>query len=265
MARDGSAARRSALRFLVIERGFIGVSDAAGELGVSEVTIRGDLSALEIEGLVYRVHGGAIERRGGTSEPSLEEALLAEAASKRSIGAMAASLVASGQSILIDVGSTTLAVALALMARSELDDIAIITNGLSIALAIEPAIPRFSVLVSGGSLRPLQHSLVNPGASEFFESVHVDIAFIGCNGIDIDRGVTNINYPEAEVKRRMLLSAKRRVLVADGSKFGQTHLGVVGAIRDFDVLVTDEAASESAVSDLRAAGLEVVRAASAPQ
>jgi DeoR family transcriptional regulator of aga operon len=135
--------------------------------------------------------------------------------------------------------------------------VSIITNGLSIALALEPALPRFTVVLTGGTLRPLQHSLVNPGASAFLESVHADIAFIGCNGVDAEHGVTNINYPEAEVKRRMMLSSKRRVLLADRSKLGQTHLGVIGSVDEFDLLLTDAGPPDETLAALVARGLEI--------
>jgi DeoR family transcriptional regulator of aga operon len=137
-------------------------------------------------------------------------------------------------------------------------DVAVITNGLSIALALESALPRFTVVVTGGTLRPLQHSLVNPSASQFLESVHADVAFIGCNGIDPERGVTNINYPEAEVKRRMLQSSARHVLIADGSKLGQAHLGVIGSVSDFDQLVTGGDLPEDIADELRGRGLEIL-------
>lgn len=234
-----AAERRARLASLVIERGFLRVADAASEFSLSEVTIRTDLGVLEDAGEVVRIHGGAVPGAAVGAEPTLEQAQSRDASSKRAIGEVAASLVSSGDSLLLDVGSTALAVAHALVRRVELERVTVFTNGLAIALALEAALPRLSVVVSGGTLRPLQHSLVNPGVSEFLESVHTDLAFIGCNGVDLERGVTNINFPEAEVKRRMMQSSTRRILVADSSKIGSVHLGVVGSISDFDVIVTD--------------------------
>jgi DeoR family transcriptional regulator of aga operon len=258
MSRDTTTARRDRLAALVDDRRFLRVFDASEILGVSEVTVRGDLTALESAGRLVRVHGGAMPAPHSAPEPTFEQALSLEAESKRAIGELAASLVVSGQSVILDVGSTALAVAEALVRRADLVDVAVITNGLSIALALEAAIPRFTVVVTGGTLRPLQHSLVNPSASPFLESVHVDIAFIGCNGIDPVRGVTNVNYPEAEVKRRMVQSSTRRVLIADGSKFGQVHLGVIGAVAEFQQLVTGGDLPEDSAEALRASGLEIL-------
>jgi len=265
MLRDTTSVRRERLAALVRERGFLRVADASTLLGVSEVTVRGDLTALETAEQVMRVHGGAMPHGAVASaassiEPTLEQALSLASDSKRAIGELAASLVSSGQSVILDVGSTALAVAEALVRRTDLVDVAVITNGLSIALALEAALPRFTVVVTGGTLRPLQHSLVNPSASEFFESVHADIAFIGCNGVDLERGVTNLNFPEAEIKRRMLQSSARHVLIADGSKLGQTHLGVIGAVEDFHQLVTGGDVPEALAAELRARGVDVLQA-----
>ena len=260
-ARDDAApatARRERLARAVTERGFLRVTDAAAELGVSGVTIRSDLAALEAAGSLIRVHGGAMPRAVvGAGESSFESSLEEQSAAKRAIGRRAAGLVTSGQSILLDVGSTAMAVAHALVERRDLDDVLIVTNGLTIALALEAGMPRFTVVVTGGTLRPLQHSLVNPFASPFLETLHLDIAFIGCNGVDPDRGITNVNLPEAEVKRRMVLSAERPILVADASKLGRARLGSVGQLSDFDSLVTDAGAPSEIVARLRKAGLTV--------
>ena len=255
-----AAVRRARLANAVTERGFLRVTDAALEWAVSSVTIRADLAALEEAGVVSRVHGGAMPRTGGGTEPSFERSIGREAAAKRAIGVSAAALVESGQSVILDVGSTALAVAHALVDRAELTDVHVVTNGLTIALALEAAMPRFTVIVSGGTLRPLQHSLVNPFASQFLQNLNVDLAFIGCNGVDVVRGATNINVPEAEVKQQMVRSAARSILIADGSKLAQVRLGSIAPLAAFERLITAGMAPEDAVEALQAAGLTVVNA-----
>ena len=253
-------ARREQLLRAITEQGFVRVTDAATELGVSGVTVRSDLAALEAAGAVIRVHGGAMPRVHGASESSFESSLEQESAAKRAIGRRAAGLVNSGQSILLDVGTTALAVAHALVDRRDLEELTVVTNGLTIALALEAAMPRFTVVVTGGTLRPLQHSLVNPFASTLLDSLHLDLAFIGCNGVDPERGVTNVNLPEAEVKRQMVTAADRAIVVADASKLGRTRLGRIGPLDDFDTLVTAKDAPADVVGRLRAAGLTVLLA-----
>jgi DeoR family transcriptional regulator of aga operon len=244
MANDGPAAqRRTQIVALVGATGFARVAELSRGLGVSEVTVRSDLAALEREGAVDRVHGGAVlrgmsPRTEPALEPSFESARATWADEKRRIGVAAAALVESGSSVLLDVGTTTAAVADALLERDDLDDVVVITNGLSIALALEHAIPRFTVVVTGGTLRPLQHSLVAPYASVLLGRLHADLAVIGCTGVDARAGVTNVNLPETELKSAMVAAADRAVVVADPSKIGRADVGVVGALADFDLLIT---------------------------
>ncbi|MCS5495736.1 DeoR/GlpR family DNA-binding transcription regulator [Cnuibacter physcomitrellae] len=247
--------RRTEMLALVAETGFARVADLSRALGVSEVTVRTDLGALEAEGSLERVHGGAVLRGGPRRlEPSFETAQDTSADEKRRIGVAAASLVRSGMSVLLDVGTTTVAVADALLEREDLDDVVVITNGLSIALALERAIPRFTVVVTGGTLRPLQHSLVAPYASAVLGRIRADLAVIGCTGVEASAGVTNVNLPEAELKRAMLESAGSAVVVADSTKLGRAHVGVVGRLDEFERVITGAEAPPAALAALRAAG-----------
>lgn len=258
--------RREHAQRLVEERGFVRVSELRSAFGISGVTARADLDALVLIGAVRRVHGGAVPAQSPGDnaavrperEHSFEKALEASAIPKRQIALVAAGLVRSGQSVILDVGTTTHAIARALCDRSDLQDVVIITNGLNIALELERAIPRFTVIVTGGSLRPLQHSLVDPLADLVLSQIHADVAFIGCNGVDIIGGVTNVNLPEAGVKARMLAAAGRVVVVADRSKLGQVHLGRVGPLGDFDTLITDLAADSVVLDAFREVGLTVL-------
>lgn len=258
--------RREHAQRMVDERGFVRVSELRSAFGISGVTARADLDALVLLGAVQRVHGGAVPAQSPSDnvarrrerEHSFEEALEASAIPKRQIALVAAGLVRSGQSVILDVGTTTHAIARALCDRDDLHDVVIITNGLNIALELEQAIPRFTVIVTGGSLRPLQHSLVDPLAGMVLSQVHADLAFIGCNGVDVAGGVTNVNLPEAGVKARMLDAAERVIVVADRSKLGQVHLGRVGALSAFDSLITDAAAHSALLESFRDAGLAVL-------
>lgn len=262
--------RREQILGLLGERGFVRVSELRTAFKVSGVTARADLDSLVQHGLALRVHGGAVPAHhpagaGAAGRPerefSFEEALASSVVPKQQIGELAASLVRSGQSVILDVGTTTLAIARALRHRTDLRDVVVITNGLSIALELESAIPRFTVIVTGGSLRPLQHSLVEPLAGTVLSQVRADLAFIGCNGVDVERGVTNINLPEAGVKALMLAAAARAVIVADGSKLGQVHLGLVGDLGAFDTLITDAGADPSVIAVLLETGLTVLQPA----
>ncbi|SEB37870.1 transcriptional regulator, DeoR family [Paramicrobacterium humi] len=251
--------RRVRIRERLEQRGYIRVADIARDFAVSGVTARGDLDALVESGSVRRVHGGAVSA-GAVPESPVEESERSEAESKRAIGRRVAAMIDSGQSVFLDVGSTALAVARALVERADLRDVVVITNGLSTALALEAAVPRLSVIVTGGALRPLQHSLVNPMAQQIIGSVHADLAVLGCNGVDATAGVTNVNLPEAEIKRAMIAASDRVVITADASKLGRVTVGHVADLADVDTIVTDAAAETAAIEELRRAGAAVLLA-----
>lgn len=229
--------RRMHVARLVAQRGFARVTDLARELGVSEVTLRADLAALERAGLLTRVHGGALGP--AASEPTLESSLGTNAGAKAAIGRAAAAQVESGQAVYLDAGSTAVALASALVDRVELRDVTVVTPSLTVALTLEPAIPRLSVVVTGGTLRPLQHSLVNPFADPMLDRLALDVAFIGCNGVHPEHGVTNLNLAEAEIKGRAIDRSARAVVVADASKLGVQELALIAPLDRFDSLVSD--------------------------
>lgn len=253
--------RRERMLQMIAERQFMRVTDLSDAFGISDVTVRADLAALELSHSVRRVRGGAIapSRGAARTEPSFEESAVEFAGEKQRIGEHAAAMVASGMSVVLDVGTTTTAIARALVARTDLEEVVVITNGLNIALELEAAIGRLTVVVTGGTLRPLQHSLVNPLATVLLDRLHADLGFIGCNGIDAQHGITNLNLPEAEVKQRMIASSERAVVVADGSKLGQIHLGRIARLEDVHGIVTGPSAPAHELSRLRRAGVDVTQ------
>jgi DeoR family transcriptional regulator of aga operon len=247
--------RRESIVHHVASRGFARVVELSERYEVSEVTIRSDLDALHRRGLVQRVRGGAM---GATlfKEPTYEEALGINAAQKQAIGQAASRLVRPSETVFIDVGTTCVAVAHELARRTDLSDVLVATNGLRTALALEPGIPHLAVVVSGGTLRPLQHSLVDPLATSAIGQVRAHTAFIGCNGITTD-GVFNLNLPEAEIKRRMIASARTVVVVADASKLGETSLALICEIAAVDRLITTKDADEAALRELHHLGVSI--------
>ena len=118
--------------------------------------------------------------------------------------------------------------------------------------------PRISVVVTGGTLRPMQHSLVDPLGRMIIERINANVAFIGCNGIEPDYGITNINLPEAEIKRSMLHAAQQRVVVTDGSKLGEVALAYLCGINEIDTLITGVSADLDIITRLRERKLDVI-------
>ncbi len=250
--------RRTRMMTLIQEREFMRVSDLSQIFGISEVTVRSDLDHLSAGGQLQRVHGGAILRSDRRrSEPAFEESESTSAAEKSAIGRATAALISPAETVILDVGSTSAAVARALVARNDLQDVVVFTSGLNIALELEKAIPTLTVVVTGGTLRPRQHSLVDPLADAILSGINVNTAIIGCNGIHPEEGVTNMNLPEATVKRRMVKAAQRCIVVADGSKVDTISVVRVADIGDVDILVTGQSAPPEAVARLREAGVTV--------
>jgi DeoR family transcriptional regulator, aga operon transcriptional repressor len=250
--------RRERMLALIKEREFVRVGELRDRFGISEVTVRSDLAALADRGEIHRLRGGAIPRAALGQERPFEESETSYALEKLAIGEAAAELVGDGESVLIDVGTTAVAAARALAARSELRDVVVFTNGIATALALEPAIPRMAVIVLGGTLRPLQHSLVDPLAAHILDQISANTLLLGCNGVHPTGGITNINLPEAQIKRRMVKAARRRIVVADGSKIGRIELAHVCGVDQVEVLVTDESASPAVLASIREHGCEVV-------
>lgn len=243
---------------------FLRVTELGERFGVSDVTVRGDLDALVALGEVRRVHGGAMPVANARAERSFEITRSTHADEKAAIAGAAAALVTSGDVVALDVGTTTTALAVALRAREDLDGVTVVTNGLNIALELEGMAPRFTVVVTGGTLRALQHSLVNPLASLVLATINSDVAFVGCNGVHPSRGVTNVNLPEAEIKRQMLGAARRRVIVADGSKLGEVAAVNLCPVEDVDLVITGASAPPAVVAELRAQGVDVTVIPSSP-
>jgi DeoR family transcriptional regulator of aga operon len=249
-----AAIRHEEILYALEVKGRVSTSDLETRLGVTAVTIREDLKYLELKGLLSRTRGGALARTGSGAEKALELMAMTNRAEKEAIGAHAASLIENGQTVIIDVGSSTTALANAMSA--DLHGVVVITNGLNIALSLEK-LPGVSVIVTGGTLRPLQHSLVAPMGTLLLEKLQADIGFIGCNGVDPERGFTNTNIAEAEIKQAMLQSADRIVFLADHEKIGHVASAHVADIESADLLITDTVANREVLARLRDQGLKI--------
>jgi DeoR/GlpR family transcriptional regulator of sugar metabolism len=245
--------RREVILNILNQSGRCRVIDLARELAVSEVTVRQDLDILEKQGLLSRTHGGAIliAKRGFERSFQIQETAFRDEKSR--IGKAAASLVSDGETIILDVGTTVTEVARNIQSRKGLT---VVTNALNIAMLLED-FPEITVLVTGGTLRAKQHSLVNPFGQFILERIRVDLAFIGVNGIEAEHGVTNANLAEAEMKSLFVKVARRRILVADSGKIGNVALAKVAALQEIDLLITDEQADPEEIARLRDKGLQI--------
>ncbi len=230
------------------------VAALADEMDVTPETVRRDLTLLERRGLVRRVHGGAVavERLG--FEPTLDVRSGHRSGEKRRIAEAALAYVPESGSILIDAGTTTIGVAEGLPRERELN---ILTNSLPIA-AVVARRPDVSLHVLGGRVRSRTQATIGSWGLEPLRDVHVDVAFIGTNGISLEAGLTTPDQAEAATKRAMMAAAAQVIVLADASKVGAKHFAKFGALADIDVLITDAGLDPDIVDEIRAAGPEVV-------
>jgi DeoR/GlpR family transcriptional regulator of sugar metabolism len=244
---------------LAAEKGHVSVSDLAARLGVSEMTIRRDLEALESDKLLIRVRGGAYTGAGRSYEPPFVLRATHDVDAKQRIGVAAAELLAEGETAIVDVGTTALELARALRGR---DGLLVITPSLLAAseLAREAGIRTH---VTGGMIRHEELSLVGPTAQEAFSMFNCDVAFVGVAGVHAERGLTEYSLADAYVKRSMVAAARRVVVLADASKLGRIALATVAPLGRVDVIVSDAPPDHPVLSAAAAAGVHLVHASEA--
>ncbi|MBW7886032.1 MAG: DeoR/GlpR transcriptional regulator [Caldilineaceae bacterium] len=246
--------RRTFILKRIEDRGSVTVVELAQQLDVSPMTIRRDLLELEQEGALRRVHGGAVNARGRSYEPLYHTRAGVMQAEKERIGRLAAELVADGDSLALDIGTTTLEVARCLLGRRNLT---IVTPSLHITnLFLGQADLR--LIVAGGIVRPEEGSMIGELARLAFERLHVDRLFLGVACIDAAYGLSEYNWDDALVKQAMIASAKEVVVVADSQKFGKVAFAHVAGFGQVHKLVTDRPPPEPLMAQLQAAGVSVL-------
>lgn len=224
--------------------GRVGVEDLAVRFGVTLQTIRRDLGDLADAGLLDRVHGGAVVR-AGVVNTAWAERQRQNAKAKAAIGAACAALIPDNSSLILNIGTTTEAVARALLGHRNLT---VVTNNLNVA-NILAASDSCEVMVAGGALRRSDGGLVGELTAQFFAQFKVDFAMIGCSALDADGDVLDFDLAEVQVTRAILRQGRRRVLVADASKLARQAPVRVGSLADLDAVVTDRALPEPLAAD----------------
>jgi DeoR family transcriptional regulator, aga operon transcriptional repressor len=247
--------RRRHILALVEQQQRVTVAELCGRFGVSAVTARADLDALAQEGQLVRSHGGGIARLPQPDLPIGIKATLHHE-EKVKIGRAAAKLVADGDTIILDSGTTTVEIARSLKSRPYAS-LTVITNALNVASELAEQ-PRIRVIVIGGILRQPSHSLVGPHAEHALTGLRADRLFLGVDGFDPDVGMTTPDVLEAQLNALMIRVARETTVVADASKFGRRSLSIIGTIDMIHRVITDDRADASVVSALSARNIEVV-------
>lgn len=228
--------RQSDIVALAKTEGRVNVDSLAERFGVTPQTIRKDLNDLCDRGVLARYHGGAVPASGVANFGYEARRQLAPEA-KRSIGAAAAQIIPDGASVLINIGTTTEQVAMALRGRQGL---MVITNNINVANILQGQ-DAIEVIVAGGVLRHADGGIVGEAAVDFIRQFRVDYAIIGTSAIDPDGTLLDYDYREVKVAKAIIDCARQSILVADSMKYDRAAPVRIGHISELDYFVTETA------------------------
>lgn len=234
------------------QRSPVSVAELAATLDCSEMTVRRDLEALERSGGLRRVHGGAVSVFLSAEETPYGIRVLESSEAKVAIGAAAAALLADGETVILDGGTTAMEVARALRNR----------RMTVMPLALRPVFelhqcPGIKLLLPGGEVRPGELSLTGTLTEASFSQLRFDTCVMGPCGIDAKAGITTHLLAETAVKRAAAQASQRVIVVADSSKLGRVAFGHVCDLDGIDIVLTDRNADDQAVDALQQAGVDV--------
>jgi DeoR/GlpR family transcriptional regulator of sugar metabolism len=239
---------------LLETRDAVTVTELAHTFAVSEVTIRNDLGQLAGQGLVARIRGGARALQRGQSEVAFDVRLRVLDEEKRAIARAAAAMVGDGEAIALDSSTTAYYIALELREKQEL---VVVTNGLRVASALADA-AGVSVIVPGGMLRLAAMSLVGDFASAVLRTTSIGKGFFGARGVNLDRGLMDLNPEEVRIKRELAEVCERVIGVFDHTKWHKKALLSFVPTQRIGAIVTDAGAPADLIQEWRDHRIEVV-------
>ena len=246
--------RRTKILELLQEEGSARVTALSRVFEVSEPTIRQDLERLEAEGYITREHGGAYLNTLPDQVRTLSLQHTENMDKKARIGRKAAELVADGNSIILDAGTTATEVARNLENRK---DLKIITRSLNIALLLGGNYG-FEVMMTGGEFKAPTLSLAGEKAAAFFRNIYVNKLFLATGGVSLETGLTYPGFSDLSVKKAMIESATEVILVADSTKIGRTSFAALGGIEMVHLFVTDSGIRQEELREFERRGIRVI-------
>ena len=249
-----SEPRRRRILEWIQEEGAARVRDLAQAFVVSEATIRQDLERLETEGLITREHGGAYLNSVRAQVHALSLHHQDNMDKKRKIGALAASLVGDGETLILDAGSTTTEIADRLTTKRELT---VITTALNIALTLG-AVPGFAVHMPGGQFKAPTLSLSGDRAADYFRNIFAGKLFLATAGVALDAGLTYPSFADLQLKEAMIKAASRVYLVADSAKVNRSSFTRLGALELIHTFITDDGISDADAQAFESRGIEML-------
>lgn len=252
--------RKTYILRLLSEQSAVTVSALSEAFHLSEVSVRKLLDTMEQEGTIRRTWGGAVSAMGSTGDPPYEEKMVRNLSEKQAIAREAYDLIADGDAVYLDSGTTTLQLA-QMIASGPKRNVMVCTNAINIAMSFRTA-EEIEVFLIGGQFNARILSCSGGMAREALKGLFFDKGFLSGSHFSLERGLTTPNMQEAEVKRAVLSAAKEVFLLADFSKYGNDSLAQIAPAREMGTLITDWRAPEEIKDDFEEMGVRVIRAAS---
>lgn len=234
--------------------GRVEVAGLARDLAVTPETVRRDLTALERRGVLRRVHGGAIPVERYGMEPGVADREGHAAGQKERIARAAIDELPDGGSIILDAGTTTVRLAELLPTDREFT---VVTHSIPVASVLISR-PYITLHLLGGVVRGRTLAAVGEWTRAQIAEVFADVAFMGTNGLSVERGLTTPDLAEASVKRALIEASRRTVVLADHTKFGREDFARVAPLSLVDTIITDSGIDSEFAEDVENAGPRVV-------
>lgn len=248
-----SVPRRRRILEWIQEEGAARVRDLSAAFQVSEATIRQDLERLDSEGFITREHGGAFLNSVSSKVEPMALHHQENMDKKAKIGALAASQVNDGETIILDSGTTTTEVGTRLTSRKNLT---VITNALNIAMVLG-AVPGFAIHMPGGQFKAPTLSLSGDTSVEYFRNIFAGKLFLATAGVAIDSGLTYPSFADLQLKEAMIKAASHVYLVADSTKINKSSFTRLGSLEVIQTFITDDGISDADAKAFENSGINL--------
>ena len=246
--------RKKRIMDLLNREGKVKVVDLSRMFGISEVTIRNNLSELEAAGMLERIHGGAIITHHAYYNMSLKDRMRTNEEEKRRIAVKVVSMIAEGDTVMINSGTTTL---IAAQKLKDIKNLTIVTNSVSIAQEIGH-LKNIHVILLGGNFDPQYQYTFGDDALHQLKKYKADKLILAADGISSEDGITTYHHLETELNRQMIARVNKTFIVADYTKIGRASFSCIDAIDNVDTLITDNKANQDEINAIREKGVEVI-------
>jgi DeoR family fructose operon transcriptional repressor len=245
--------RRGRILELLTQKGKVRVIELSKLFGISEVTIRSDLSELEEAGLLERVHGGAVSTYKAYYNMSFYDRMKTNEPEKREIAAACASMISDGDTLMINSGTTTL---FTVQELKNVKNLTIVTNSVSIA---QEAVnyDKANVILLGGNFNSQYQFTYGDDTVNQLKKYKADKLILSADGVSAQEGVTTYHHLESEVNRQMILRAKKTIVVADYTKIGRESFTYIDSINNVDYVITNRNANANELEIIKENGVEI--------